>query len=542
MLEKWLDQAKNDLPVWLPDVRQALAAAPGTGRLALRLTLWNGDERQWLLPLPRWKDDDGRRFAEEYLRASVFDILSVFSGRRLTVYRDPGDGQAVELTDRLPAVFQVDEPRRTGCGKAVAIADRIGRAFDLGRFSFAFRPMEDYAPLPERTAASDRTLVPWLRRAAERAGEGLCCGVDIGGTDIKLVLARDCRLLLMRELDWDPSRSPTAEGIMTPILELIRRAVADAAPGELLDGLGVSFPDVVIRDRIVGGETPKTQGMRANEAVDYETAFGALGSLRDVLAPLCRPGVPIHLTNDGHMAAFTAAMELAHSDRADVIRPGVLAHTLGTDLGTGWLQADGSIPEMPLELYDLLLDLGSWPSRERPAEDMRSVCNKNSGLPDARRYLGQAAAFRLAYGLCPDLLEGFTQRRGDVLCIRSDPDMRKPCLERLMEAASGGRTDAEEVFRRIGFHLGQVSREAKWLMAPATDVRFLFGRFVKHPACFALLKDGCSRSAPELTLLAADEALACTPLLQDLACRGTAAVAQYAQAAEAVFYAFAAEQ
>lgn len=36
---------------------------------------------------------------------------------------------------------------------------------------------------------------------------------------------------------------------------------------------------------------------------------------------------------------------------------------LGTDFGMGYLYGDGSIPEMPVELYDFLLGLGSFPQR-----------------------------------------------------------------------------------------------------------------------------------------------------------------------------------
>ena len=539
MLKKWIEDAKNDRPVWLPDVRQACAADPACARLVLRLTLWDGRERDWPLSLPRWEDDDGRLFVGQYLCSAVFNILSAYSGSSLAIYHDQCDGSVASLLSALPSLFQIDEARRSGYGKPVTVADRIGRTLAGRPFRLVLRPMAEYVPLPEERPAAvpPHFLAQRLRQTAEAAGHGLICGVDVGGTDVKLILARDGRLVLTRELDWDPSRSPTPEGIMGPILSLIRTSVDRAAPGALLDGLGVSFPDVVIRDRIVGGETPKTRGMRENAAADYETAFARLSALRDVLTPLCRPGAPIHLTNDGHMAAFTAAMELAHSDRADAVSAGVLAHSLGTDLGTGWLLADGSIPELPLELYDLLIDLGSWPGRARPTEDLRSVCNENSGLPGARRYLGQAAAFRLAYGLCPALLTDFTVRRGDVLAIQSEPDMRKPCLERLMRAARDGDPGAEEVFRRIGGHLGQISREIDWLLRPDTNTRFLFGRFAKHPACFALLREGCAAVMPSLSLEPADEALACTGLMRDLARQGAAAVAQYAQAAGAAFFA-----
>lgn len=157
----------------------------------------------------------------------------------------------------------------------------------------------------------------------------------------------------------------------------------------------------------------------------------------------------------------------------------------------GYLDSDGSIPEMPVELYDFLLDLGSLPQRQLPPEDLRSTRNENSGLPGARRYLGQAAAFRLAYDADPALLESFIEERNGILAIRQTPeDMRKPCLAHLMEQAAAGNGAAQSVFRQIGRNVGQISREMRFLMRPRTDVRYLFGRFVKHPACFRLLQEG----------------------------------------------------
>ena len=203
----------------------------------------------------------------------------------------------------------------------------------------------------------------------------------------------------------------------------------------------------------------------------------------------------------------------------------------------GYLDSDGSIPEMPVELYDFLLDLGSLPQRQLPPEDLRSTRNENSGLPGARRYLGQAAAFRLSYDADPALLEGFIEERNGILAIRQTPeDMRKPCLAHLMEQAAAGNGAAQSVFRQIGRNVGQISREMRFLMRPRTDVRYLFGRFVKHPACFRLLQEGCREIVPDLRLEAADEELTCTTLMRQLPSHGVT-VAQFGQAIGAMYYA-----
>ena len=536
MIQSWLDTAARDEPVWIGDVRKAAGQDPNAVRIIARLLRSDGGTVDFTVPIPRTETVEGLHFVWEYLRASVFNILAVHGGQALQLIYD-WDMYTVGLVRMLPGAFQVIERRRSGYGKAVSVANRINRALGGRAFNIIYTDKQHRFPAPEpHSLEGGAELARRLKAAAERAERGLYCGVDVGGTDVKLVLARDGNLLDVRVLDWDPSQSPTAEGIIRPLMAFIRGALEDAAPGQKPDGMGVSFPDVVIRDRIVGGETPKTKSMREHTA-DYEAEFSKITGLKDTLAALCAPGAPVHIINDGHMAAFTAAMEMAHGGREGELSRGVIAHTLGTDLGTGWLEPDGSVPEGPMELYDLLLNLGSVPSRALDSTDLRSVRNENSGLPGARRYMGQAAAFRLAWALDPSLLDGFIVREGESVRIRAWPDMRKPCLEHLMQKAEEGHPAAREVFRRIGTHLGQVCREEDWLLRPGTDIRWLFGRFVKSPACFDLLREGCASVAPHIRLEAADEGLANTPVMKGLARQGAGAVAQYGQAVGALYYA-----
>lgn len=537
MLQEWIQNAKQDRPVWLGNVRQELLESQDSVLVQMELTLCSGERRQFPLPVPHWEGDDQERFVREYVCACVFNTLAALSGQNLIFYVPEGEAQVEGLLRQLPNIFQVEQKQRTGYGKAISVADRLCYTFGRDPFSFAIKNAREFVAVPEYIRAPHAgRLTETLRRTALRANTGLYCGVDVGGTDIKLALSRDSELVCVRVLDWNPSRSTRAEEIIEPIADMIRQALT-CVGGELLDGLGVSFPDVVIRDRIVGGETPKTRGMRENRGLDYETQLRKLSALKKHLAPCCKPGAPIRMTNDGHMAAFTAAMELASSPNWEAVEQGVIAHSLGTDLGTGWVEEDGSIPEIPLELYDFLLDLGSWRSRELPSGDLRCVCNENSGLPGVRRYIGQAGAFRLAYQLEPKLLDGFTACNADTLSVQETPeDLRKPCLEKLMQRAEEGDAEACEVFRQIGHHLAQVTRELTFILHPVSNVRFLFGRFIKRPCCFALLREGCGQVLPLLRLEAADEELACTPLMAALSRSEEATVAQYGQAVGSIYF------
>lgn len=575
MLNHWLAEAKADSPVWLDEVSRACADDADCSRVIIEITAFNGEKRAYTRFFPSWTGADGERFVREYLCACVFNVLSAVGGSRLTIYHDPDNMPLSALIDTLDDVFQLCAPRRTGYGKPINEADRICAFLHLPPFQMEKRTIADYCPAGERGKIDEGDLAEHLRQIAQNVSQGVHCGIDVGGTDIKLALAVDGELVCTREYDWNPAEFDRAELLIEPILRLTRlmrvcaaeyicfgalsaplkRALDKATDDEelenilkteetkcsafldVLNSVGLSFPDVVLRDAIVGGETPKTQGMRNNPALDYDAEFAKITVLKTALEALCRAPGHVRVTNDGNMAAYTAAMELAHSERADTVGRGALAHSLGTDLGTGWLDASGDIPEMTLELYDCIVDLGSWPSRELSPFDLRSVCNENSGLAGVRRYLGQAAVYRMAYSSQPALLDGFIERCGDMLAIRTEPqDMRKPCLEHIMTEAERGNSAAEDIFRQVGRNLAHVTRTASALLRPETDTRFIFGRFVKRPRCFQLICEGFAEVEPDVTLTAADSDLAYTKLMRALGASETATVAQFGQAVGAIYF------
>lgn len=575
VLNHWLAEAKADSPVWLDEVSLACADDADCSRVIIEITAFNGEKRAYTRFFPSWTGADGERFVREYLCACVFNVLSAVGGSRLTIYNDPDNKPLSLLIDELDEIFQLRAPRRTGYGKPINEADRICAFLHLPPFQMEKRNLADYRPTQQSENTDACQLAGKLRQTAQSVNHGVHCGIDVGGTDIKLALAVCGELVCTREYDWNPAEFDRAELLVNPILRLTRlmRVCAaeylnsgalsatlyhalDKSTGDdelayileneetkyfgslnVLDSVGLSFPDVVLRDAIVGGETPKTQGMRNNSALDYDAQFAKLTALKTALEALCRAPGHVRVTNDGNMAAYTAAMELAHSERADTVDRGVLAHSLGTDLGTGWLDASGNIPEMTLELYDCIVELGSWPSRELSPLDLRCVRNENSGLAGVRRYLGQAAVYRMAYSSQPALLDGFIERCGDVLAIRTEPeDMRKPCLEHIMTEVERGNTAAENIFREVGRNLAHVTRDAAELLCPETDTRFIFGRFVKRPRCFELICEGFAEVEPDVSLTAADNDLAYTKLMRALGASETATVAQFGQAVGAIYF------
>ena len=105
-----------------------------------------------------------------------------------------------------------------------------------------------------------------------------------------------------------------------------------------------------------------------------------------------------------------------------------------------------------------------------------------------------------------------------------------------MQKADAGYPAAVEVIRRIGMHLAVLSSEFEYLLPTGTQVRYLYGRFIKLPSCFRLLCEGFSSRLPQFRLIAADESLVLTPLMRQLAERPDVSVAQFGQAVGALYF------
>lgn len=583
MLDMFLKQANADQPVYITDVRNAFQKA-GTRPFHIHVTLYDGTVRCFPLLLPETGHQEECDFVRSYIHATIYNILSSLGAVHIDLYFDPKDQAAMDMAQQLDQVFQtaLAKPERTGFGKCLNVNERTIYALTQGKEQFSFRIFDIANEPAVSEAVSAVCTQPVFAQLPAMAENRMILGMDIGGTDIKLAVSIDGELAICKEFDWFPASFATAEQLIDPILLLTRllraagtlwangkadsldavslsktasleqmeqgAAAMEQAAGQLrnFDAIGLCFPDVVIRNQIVGGETYKTRGMRENKALDYEAQFAKITVLCDLLKAYVTKDGAVMNTNDGPMAAFTAAVEQA-AVGADVSQ-GFFAHTLGTELGTGWVKPDGSIPEIPLEVYNFIIDLGSFPQKQYDANDVRSINNFNTLLPGTlQKYTCQSGVFRLAVRDLPKLdpavyeeaLEkGLFRQQGDKFVVPTEPkDMRKPCLEFFMaKAAEPGHAACAEIFRQVGEYLAVTWSETDYILQPEAADRTLFGRLVKNPVCFRLMCEGAARREPQLKQYAADGSLANTALMQQLDRHPDYTVAQFAQAVGAIFF------
>ncbi|MBI9102710.1 MAG: hypothetical protein JEY99_09855 [Spirochaetales bacterium] len=600
MIKQLVEKAHQGEPVYINRVRAVFASLPTDERCEINAHLLQMDgvsNRCFTFYIPRnWDAEGVDHLIGDYLSGEVYNILSTLGGRKITFYCDVQNTQVVTKMEDLIRSFDLDLPRgkRQGYGRSINVIDRMLSAME-GRDSSFLMEIKDLTALPviEDNLESLDVKEGVFSRLVPALAHKRVLGIDVGGTDIKLALVGEGKILCMKEYDWFPALFKESRELVNPIvlltrllsvwqgvhlstteipgekLALLDAAMQQDAGDELIlrtceslenyiedkesrfDGIGLCFPDVVVNDKVVGGEVYKTRGIRLNPEINYEEDFKQLTDLNLALSPFCLYPDGVSFTNDGPMAAFTAAVEWAASGDSDLLDRGFFAHTLGTELGTGWVREDGSIPDLPLEVYNCIIDLGSYPEREYKADDLRSVNNFNTNLPGTlQKYASQSGVFRLALKYFPeqrpDLYEelkgkGFVVKGegGDMLVVPSEnPDLRKPFLEHMMALLERENDEVNNrIWNDIGESLGVTFEETERLLHPKSKKRILFGRLVKRAACYKAMETGAQTVVPDIEFEVADASIAFTPLMKQLEADKTFTVAQFAQAVGAVYFA-----
>lgn len=554
-------------------------------------------------------------FIREYIRAELYNILSSLGGKRMDIFIDDSSEELRRLAEDLNRVFSIDCARkdRSGYGRAVNVIDRMLETLAPGEKGFRFyvnslnkmpaigvsdSASTSAADIAIDTAASGKENAKKheIYESVTRNMEGkLFCGIDVGGTDIKIVLVIDGSAACYKEYDWFPAQFTSSMQLVEPICLIVRLMRAKAsldiavetpgkaaleakmaealdisASGQLMtkvcdevekylngslaeiDGVGMCFPDVVVRNKIVGGEVYKTRGIRNNPDINYEDDFIQLTNLNDRIHELIKKDGKVLIINDGPMASFTAAVEIAASENPELIRDGVFAHTLGTELGTGWVTEKGSIPDIPLEVYNFIIDLGSYNEKKYAPDELRSINNFNTKLPGTlQKYTSQSGVFRLAMKYFPkerpdlfqELLDkGFVTEKNvngeSGYFVPTEPkDLRKPFLEHMMSLPERESDEVNErIWKEIGEFLAVTWIETKKILNPQADSRILFGRLVKRKRCFELMCEGAKNIKHDIQFEAADSAMANTVLMKQLEADPHFTVAQFAQAIGAVYF------
>ncbi len=565
-------------PLFLSELQERISRLPAGERQEIRLLVWVNKEQEYrklCFEMPKGETLQGEReLYRRYLLAMMNNLLVSFGGAGLELYFDETDQELKSLAEEAVAEFQADSPRndRKSYGVYLNYINRMNVFLGLGRFAFQLKDLSAWPELdPEKeyriyVPQKEEEELKLLKRTATEL-EGRCiCSLDVGGNSIKGAVVKDGRALVLKEYQWYPTGCRTAQEMNDPMLLMVRflsactglmerdgnLAAAEAAfaknvpYGQLLaetealersgictkgrfDAIVIGFPDIVVHNKIAGGESFKHQGMKNNPDTDYEVEFFKTSDLDELAAPYAKEGAPVVVLNDGNAASYITSVEQTFAPESFIDENGMFCCTIGTEMGTGFISRGGTIQHIPLEGFQHVIDLGNEEYRKYPPADLRSVNSTNTGIPGVvQKYISQMGLFRMALTALwesKDPLFEKLQEMGliaydagaDTLYSVLEPEDRRGTLTRfLVSQLSEGCPAVEEAFRMMGKAMGILIDQDRLIFPEITTRRLLSGGIIADDRAFALMREGLRAYNPSYDVMRLDEETMYSPLLRSM--------------------------
>ena len=473
---------------------------------------------------------------ERYMLARINNLLVTFGGTRLCIYYDLSDDVIGDAIKKAIARYDVDrgDNYRGGLGCIMNYISRMNVLLGLPKFSVTYQDISTYlGPPAERKefklydpndADED---VKILYQAASTLEDKVFCGLDVGGNAIKAAVVYDGKKLVEKTYSWFPTFLKTADELIDPIILLIRfmRVVTELLKSRpiseivnlkamlvstadysdilafteelesgmdkdagLFDGVVIGFPDIVIDDRVAGGESYKQRGIRMNPDVEYEREFEKQRDIYLLAEKYIKKDGLVKVVNDGNVSSLVFAVEQVFAESNIIDRNGMLVHTIGTEMGTGLITRGGTIQWIPLEGYNYMIDMGSDDYQCYDADDVRSVNNFSSKASGTvQKYVSQMGMFRIALRKIQEqnpeiydalIADGYLNydEKADKLLIETNPsDMRSPLTRKLIGLLKKGNQALIDTFEEIGQCLGIVTSETSIYLRELSTTKLISG-------------------------------------------------------------------
>jgi hypothetical protein len=400
--------------------------------------------------------------------------------------------------------------------------------------------------------------------------EGKCfCSLDVGGNSIKGAVVSGGGIGVTKEYQWYPAGLKTAEEMNGPQLlmlrflsgytgaaesgmdlesGIIREALnrnasynAVLAAAEYLEGMGISpykrfdavvigFPDIVVNNKIAGGESFKHRGMKMNVAVEYEREFFKTSELDNMARVYAKEGAPVIVLNDTNTASYVLSVEQASLEETILDENGIFINTIGTEMGTGLISREGTIHYIPLECYQHVIDLGNTGYEQYPLNDVRSTRNMNTGIPGTvQKNITQMGLFRMAVSAFAEndtetldfLLEQKLiqyDREKDLIEIVTEPVDSRDRLTRLLTDTmlAGKNAVVEGIIGAMGKGMGILIDQDRLIFPEIKPQRLVSGGIMASDLVFRLFRDALRKHNPGYDVIRLDEQTVHNPLLKKI--------------------------
>jgi len=239
--------------------------------------------------------------------------------------------------------------------------------------------------------------------------DGERIGFDAGGSDMKVSAMKDGKVVFSKEIVWEPKKQADSDYHYRHIKAAIQEGV-DALGGKI-DALGVSSAGVYVANRTMAASL-------FNKIPQDE--FDA--RIKDIYINIAKDfGVPVHVANDGDVAALAGAMCLKQN--------GVLGVAMGTSQAVGYVDKSGKITGWLNELAFAPVDYNAESMRDEWSGDFGVGCN----------YFSQDAVIKLA------------PRAGITLSQENTLAEKLKEVQALMKA---GHEGARQIYETIGVYFG----------------------------------------------------------------------------------------
>jgi hypothetical protein len=577
----WIDLARfRRDPLFLTELQEKINALPADEKQEVRLLAVLNARRQYrqlAFTLPRggllreYQD-----LLKRYILAMINNMVVSFGGASLALYFDHSDEILEEMIRSAAAEFDPfrNDNRRTGYGVYLNYINRMNTFLGLGKFQFYFEDIRGWktpAPDLEFHVNGDRPEkdVELLRRAA-REMDGKCFGsLDVGGNSIKGAVVAGGEIAVVKEYQWYPTGLKTAEEMNNPQLLMLRflsdyagaaeqgmnledpvitgalsrNASYDAvlaaslhlenqgiSPHGRFDAIVIGFPDIVVANKIAGGESFKHRGMKTNPDLDYEKEFFKTSELGGMAGVYAKPGAPVIVLNDTNTASYLISVEQSLAERTIIEEPGMFINTVGTEMGTGFISRGGTIHHIPLEDFQHVIDLGCFDYGAHPQHDVRSSKSMNTGIPGTvQKYVTQLGLFRMAVSefmeADRDVVDALIQQKlltrdpaSGTIEVATDPIDSRDKLTRLLtdQLLQEGNPVMEKVLRTMGKAMGILIDQDRLLFPEIKPRRLISGGIMASDLVFNLFRDALRQHNPAYDIIRLDERTANNTLLKKI--------------------------
>jgi len=578
----WFDpEAYRKKPLFLTDLQCKIAALHESEKQEVRFLLTmdrQGRYRKLVFDLPGEKLlSEYPELFKRYALAMINNMLVSFGGASLDIFFNSGNETISGIMREAVAEFDLDrkDNRRRGYGSYINYINRMNKFLGLGSFRISLRGMEEWKEPDGKkefrlyVPDSEQGDVELLRRAALDT-EGKCfCSLDVGGNSIKGAVVSGNEIILTKEYQWFPAGIKTADemnghqllllrflgdctgavetghGLATPpiadafdpsasyekVLDAVRFIEAwNISPLERFDAIVIGFPDIVVSNKIAGGETFKQQGMKNNPDVDYETEFSKTSDLDNLIRPYVKKGAPVIILNDTNTASFLFSIEQSMAEKSIINEHGMFVNTVGTEMGTGFVSSGGTIHYIPLEDYQHVIDLGNSDYWKYPPSDIRSINNLNTGIPGTvQKYVTQFGLFRLAVSEFMEkdksVVEALSAQgliryypTEDHIEIVTEPINTREKLTWLLSDKMLREKNSviEAVFSLMGKAMGILIDQDLLLFPEIMPVRIMSGGIMADDDAFRIFRNAVKEHNPFYEVIRLDEKITHTPLLKKL--------------------------